>query len=63
MEQQAAYYQSLDDNKRESLSQEEERNDNLLKSLIGLQNQFQSFPPAMDLPKDQQKASTDTAKP
>ena len=40
MQQQAAYYQSLPDTKRESLSQEEERNAGLLKNLMGMEQQF-----------------------
>lgn len=42
MEQQVAYYQSLDDNKRDLLSFEEERNMNLLKALTSLEQQFKN---------------------
>jgi hypothetical protein len=42
MEQQQAYYQSLPDNKRDGLSYEEERNDNLLRALMGLEQQFKT---------------------
>ena len=42
MEQQVAYYQSLDDSKRELLSYEEERNQNLLKGLMSLEQQFKN---------------------
>jgi len=44
MEQQAAYYQSLSDNKRENLSEEEARNDNQLKGLMALEQQFKNQP-------------------
>ena len=44
MEQQAAYYESLSENKRYSLSNEEERNSNLLRGLMGLEQQFKSAP-------------------
>jgi hypothetical protein len=42
MDQQAAYYESLSENKRYALSQEEERNGNLLRALIGLEQQFKT---------------------
>lgn len=40
MEQQQSYYQSLSDSRRDNLSYEEERNDNLLKALMGIEQQF-----------------------
>jgi hypothetical protein len=42
MEQQVVYYQSLDGNKRDVLSYEEDRNNNLLKALMGLEQQFKN---------------------
>ncbi len=42
MEQQAAYYQALPDGKREALGTEEERNANLLKGLMGMEQQFKN---------------------
>ncbi|MFN8248295.1 MAG: DUF2723 domain-containing protein [Ferruginibacter sp.] len=48
MEQQAIYYQSLSDNKRDFLSTEEERNDNLLKALMGMEQQFKNQPPPVE---------------
>ncbi len=42
MEQQAAYYESLPDNKREAMSTEEERNANLLRGLTGMEQQFKN---------------------
>ena len=42
MEQQAAYYESLSENKRYALSPEEERNGNLLQALLGLEQQFKT---------------------
>ena len=47
MEQQVAYYNSLSDNKRDNLSDEEGRNDNLLKGLMGLEQQFKNQKPAI----------------
>jgi hypothetical protein len=44
MEQQAAYYESLSENKRYAMSQEEQRNDNLLKGLLSLEQQFKTAP-------------------
>ncbi|MEO6583487.1 MAG: DUF2723 domain-containing protein, partial [Ferruginibacter sp.] len=41
MEQQQAYYQSLSTNRRDNLFYEEERNDNLLKALQGMEQQFE----------------------
>lgn len=40
MEQQQSYYQSLSDNRRDNLSFEEERNDNLLNALAGIEQQL-----------------------
>ena len=42
MEQQVSYYQGLDDYKREMLGYEEERNQNLLKGLMSLEQQFKT---------------------
>ena len=44
MEQQATYYESLSENKRYAMSQEEERNGNLLKGLLSLEQQFKNPP-------------------
>ena len=41
MEQQQGYYQSLSDVRRDNLSFEEERNENLLKALLGMDQQFE----------------------
>ncbi len=41
MEQQQAYYQGLSDTRREYLSYEEERNENLLKAMLGIEQQFE----------------------
>ena len=49
MEQQQTYYQSLSDKNRANLSYEEERNDNLYKAFLGLEQQF----------KDVKKASNE----
>ena len=64
MEQQANYYQSLADSRREALGDEESRNNNLLNSLNGMEQQFKMMKQATQ-PKTpaNQKASTDTAKP
>ena len=40
MQQQASYYQGLNDVKRDAMSNEEEKNDNLLKGLMQLEQQF-----------------------
>ena len=40
MEQQAAYYQSLNSDRRDALSAEEQRNDNLMKGLLQLDQDF-----------------------
>ena len=50
MEQQMIYYQSLSDNKRDNLSFEEERNENLLKNLMGWEQQFKKQAPAAENP-------------
>ena len=64
LEQQDKYYQSLPDSKREAMSQEEERNGNLLRSLIGMEQQFNANRNKMIAPDAvDNKASTDTAKP
>jgi hypothetical protein len=48
MEQQASYYQGLSDNKRDALSSEEERNANLLRGLMGMEQQFKNKPAAVE---------------
>ncbi len=63
MEQQSAYYQSLPDSKRDALSSESDRNDNLLRSLLGMEQQFGKTAPTLDIPSNQKGAATDTAKP
>ena len=50
MDQQAAYYQNLSDEKRDNLSFEEQRNDNLLKNLIGWEQQFKNSVPQVENP-------------
>jgi len=50
MEQQQAYYQSLSDDKRDNLSNEEERNENLLRGLMQLEQQFKNQPPVTETP-------------
>ncbi|MEO8771848.1 MAG: DUF2723 domain-containing protein [Ferruginibacter sp.] len=45
MEQQVNYYQSLSETRRDILSYEEERNENLLKGLLQLEQQFKNRPP------------------
>lgn len=52
MEQQAEYYESLPDDKREALKQEEDRNTMLLKGLMQLEQQFKTttVPPATENP-------------
>jgi len=63
--QQAAYYQSLPDNMKESLSQEEERNNQIMQSISQLEQQFKMMKEQMKAPGNvkTEKASTDTAKP
>lgn len=63
MEQQSAFYQSLPEGRREALASEAERNDNLLRSLLGLEQQYSKIAPLLDIPKNQKGAATDTAKP
>ncbi|HNP53804.1 MAG TPA: DUF2723 domain-containing protein, partial [Ferruginibacter sp.] len=51
MEQQANYYQNLKDEKRDILSYEEQRNDNLMRGLMGLEQQFKNpVPPSSETP-------------
>jgi hypothetical protein len=51
MEQQAIYYQNLKDEKRDILSYEEQRNDNLMRGLMGLEQQFKNpLPPSAETP-------------
>ncbi len=47
IEQQASYYENLSENKRYALSYEEERNGNLLRGLMGLEQQYKT-PPAQN---------------
>ena len=63
MQQQANFYESLSDSKREAVASEEERNMNLLKSLDGLEQQFKMMKAAQAPPAVSPKATTDTAKP
>jgi hypothetical protein len=44
MEQQKAYYESLAENKRYPLSMEEERNDNFLRALMSLEQEYKNKP-------------------
>jgi hypothetical protein len=44
MEQQKVYYESLNENKRYALSMEEERNDNLLRALMSLEQEYKNKP-------------------
>jgi len=49
MEQQAAYYQGLPPNKRDGLEYEEQRNDNLLRGLMSMEQQFKMpLPPSAE---------------
>jgi hypothetical protein len=48
MEQQAAYYQTLQDERRDILSFEEDRNQNLLRGLLGMEQQFKAPQPAVN---------------
>ncbi|MEJ7610182.1 MAG: DUF2723 domain-containing protein [Ferruginibacter sp.] len=50
MEQQAVYYESLSDNKRAALVQEEERNTMLMRGLMQLEQQFKNPLPAAENP-------------
>ena len=65
MQQQMVYYQSLSDNKRDNLSFEEERNENLLKNLMAWEQQFKKQGPATEtrVPINTQPVQTDSAKP
>ena len=63
MEQQVAYYGSLSDNKRDAMSAEEDRNEGLMKNLLVMSQQFKKMPEQINVPKEAQKVSTDTAKP
>ncbi len=60
IEQQALYYQSLTDTKRDFLSAEEERNDNLMKALMGMEQQFKNQPPPVE---NAEKINTEAVKP
>ncbi len=48
MEQQAAYYESLSDSRRDNLSMEEERNQGMLRSLMAIEQQFRNAPPPVE---------------
>jgi hypothetical protein len=61
MQQQAAYYESLDENKRYALSEEEQRNSNLLQSLLSIEQQFKT--PAALNPETIPGINTQPAKP
>ncbi|MEJ7627030.1 MAG: DUF2723 domain-containing protein [Ferruginibacter sp.] len=56
MEQQQSYYQSLSDNRRDHMSYEEEQNENLIKTLMGIEQQFklqqqmETAPPIQNTP-------------
>ena len=50
IEQQAAYYESLSDNKREAMSQEEQRNSQLMGGLMQMEQQFKNPPPMVENP-------------
>ncbi len=65
MEQQMLYYQSLSDNKRDNLSFEEERNENLLKNLMAWEQQFKKQAPATEnpVPLNTQPVQQDTTTP
>lgn len=73
MQQQAAYYQSLPDNKREALSNEEDKNNQLMQGVNQLEQQFKLTETEINTPTtltkngrkviDSPKATTDTAKP
>jgi len=49
MEQQQAYYSSLNDNRRYALGTEEERNNGMLKALNALEQEFMNKPPANEI--------------
>jgi len=63
MEQQASYYRSLPENKRDGMGQEIERNDNMLKGISQLKEQFKMMNQLQKNPPVQNVAPTDTAKP
>lgn len=50
MEQQQAYYQQLRDERRDYLGYEEERNNNLLRGLMGMEQQFKAMQAATENP-------------
>ena len=50
IEQQSAYYQSLSDERRDNLEDEERRNDNNMRNLLALEQQFKNPPPAIENP-------------
>ena len=60
IEQQAAYYQSLSDDKRENLSNEEERNQSLQKGMMAIEQQFRNQPAPVENPG---KIQTEPVKP
>jgi hypothetical protein len=51
VEQQRSYYQNLSASRRDALSYEEERNENLYKGIMSLQQQFQNPAPSLEQPK------------
>ncbi len=63
MEQQSSYYSSLPENKRVGLSQEIDRNANLLNGISQLKEQFKMMNQLQKNPPVQNVAPTDTAKP
>ncbi|MFC4263629.1 DUF2723 domain-containing protein [Ferruginibacter yonginensis] len=50
MEQQAAYYEALPDEKRAAISYEEERNMNLLRGMLQMEQQFKNVPQVNEKP-------------
>ena len=64
MEQQQTYYQNLSDDRRDNLSNEEERNETLLKGLMQLDQQFKNKPPVTENPGQlkTEAVKTDTPK-
>jgi predicted S18 family serine protease len=63
MQQQASYYQGLTDNRRDAMSSEEERNDNLLKGLMQMEQQFKLITmdtSNIEMTKMGPRATTDT---
>ena len=63
MEQQASYYNNLSQSQREAMATEAERNDNLLKGLMQMEQQFKMMKEAQAPQPVVNQASTDTAKP